>query len=67
MANRSTRTKIKFQCDKSIKDVENALNHLAQLAALSDERSGFIDHGLPPIMSTLQMVLVTLQEFRKGL
>ena len=67
MVSRSTRNKVRFQAFSAYRDLRKAENHLAQLAALGDERSTFINDNLPEIMTALRFVIEALDKFNEGL
>jgi len=67
MAKRSTRNKVRFQSLAAMKDLKAAQNHLAQLAALANDQSSYIDEHLPVIMAALEMVQKALEQFDERL
>ena len=67
VAQRSTRNKIRFQAVSAYADLKRAENHLAQLAALADDRSKYIDNNLPEIMAALKFVTEAVDKFSEGL
>ena len=60
MAQRSTRNKIKFQADAAYDNLRKAEIHLAQLAALADDRSDVINDHLPLISASVSTVIDAL-------
>lgn len=63
MAKRSTRNKIRHQAKEAKIDLERAMIHMTQLAAIADDRSPVIDESLPQIMGGLQAVIDTWDTF----
>lgn len=66
MASRSTRNKLKSQGQSVLDDLERAMNHLVQIAALADDRSEYIDKHLPILITYLEMVTKAVKQFREG-
>jgi len=67
MPQRSTRNKLRWQSINAEADLKKAQNHLVQLAALADDRSPYIGDNLPVIITTLDMLIITLEKFNQGL
>lgn len=66
MASRSTRNKLKSQGQSVLDDLERAMNHLVQIAALADDRSEYIDKHLHILITYLEMVTKAVKQFREG-
>lgn len=67
MAQRSTRNKIRFQCESAFADLRAAQIHLVQMAALAGESSPYINETLPELIAAVEMVIETLDKFSEGL
>ncbi len=67
MASRSTRTKIRFQAEKAIDDIDNSLEHLAKIDAIQGQRSEFINRTIPEVVTLLEAVKEMLAEWRRRL
>ncbi len=67
VASRSTRNKIRFQAKSARDDLRHAMDHMIELAALADDNSGYINETLPPIITTLELVIKTYDQFKEGL
>jgi len=67
MTKRSTRNKLRAQGFEAEADLKRAQNHLVQLGALADERSKYIDDNLPVIVTTLDILITTVERFNEGL
>jgi len=67
MTARTTRNKIRWQGTSAYADLRKAQNHLVQLAALADNRSGYINKHLPEIIAALEALIGVVEDFNKGL
>ena len=67
MVARSTRNKIRFQGHSAVEDLRRAQEHLIGLTALADEQSDYIDKYLPAIITMLEALKLTLEQFTEGL
>jgi len=67
MASRTTRNKIRYNVSTAIINLEKAQNNLVGVAALSNERSPYIDDNLPIMIAALESTISVVKEFNKGL
>jgi hypothetical protein len=67
MAGRSTRTKIRFQADKAIADLREALEHLGKLDAIQAGRSDWINDTLPQIVMCIEGLIEMINEWKQRL
>lgn len=67
MAGRKTRTKIRFQADKALADLDRCVEHLAKMEIIADERSPYINENLPKVIMVLEGARQILQQFKEGL
>lgn len=67
LAPRSNRQRIKHQGDRLITAINNAIEHLAKLDAIADERSPHINEYVPRLLLLLDGTLSACKRFRDGL
>lgn len=67
MTKRSTRNRIKWQADKAINHMERAMENLAKLDGMAEDRSAYIADHMPHLVIMLQGALRVIRQFRDGL
>ena len=67
MTSGTTRSRVRWQVREADADLRRAEKHLTQLAALADDRSGYINDNLPQIIAGLHLIIETVESFYEGL
>ena len=67
MTGRSTRNKLRWQVERAVGDIGLAIEHLAKMDAIAEEKSDYINKHVPGLVVLLSEVQDTLNRFREGL
>ena len=67
MANRSTRTKLRYQMDKVSTGFKRIYEHLQYLDELANDESTYINENLPPLIKATMEIEKAFERFREGL
>ena len=67
MVRRGTRSKIRFQAEKAVNDVDRAVEHLSKVDIIADGRSQHIDETLPKLVVILTGVRNMISKWRDTL
>ncbi len=67
MAARSTRNKLRWQVEKAMTNIDRAIENLAFIDAVADNRSEYIKTYMAGLVVMLTEVKKVLEEFRTGL
>ena len=67
MTHRSTRNKLRWQVEKAVGNIDMAVEHMAKMDAIAEERSDYINQHVPGLVVLLEEVKKTLFRFREGL
>ncbi len=67
MAKRTTRVKIRHNARQAFESMTKALDSMALMAEMADERSPYINDDLPPIMASQKIVQDTFEKLYEKL
>jgi len=67
MTARSTRNKMKWQCEKIINDLNRCQGHFKLLTDLSGGESPYIEKHVANLVALFEMARQTVKTFREGL
>ena len=67
MTARSTRNKMKWQCEMMMKNLTRCQGHLKLLSDLSEGESEYINNTIASLVTLTEMLYQTVKTFRGGL